>query len=84
MTADKDSDGESISGSKKAKVFNYVNNMNIDNLQKAILLKSSGYSIDEYDYDIVDYISRLNISNYEKKEMLKKLGYKVNGDTIKW
>lgn len=43
FTADKDETGKSIAGSKKNKVLEYINGLNITEEQKDILLASAGY-----------------------------------------
>jgi hypothetical protein len=44
--ADKDEDGATISGSKKEKVMNYIDNLNVTDKQKDALYLSLGYSED--------------------------------------
>lgn len=86
FTADKDAKGNSISGSKKAKVFNYINSMNIDFEQKAILAKLQYNSYDEWNYDIIDYLNNNpDISFDEEVVILKKLGFEVDDEgNISW
>lgn len=78
LEADKDKNGETISGSKKDKVINYISGIEgLSATQKAILIRKSGYtSFNNYNRQIIDYINSLNISSYEKEEYLKQLGYK--------
>jgi hypothetical protein len=81
IKADKDGDGKSISGSRKEKVINYVNGLDIDYGQKIILFKSEYKSDNTYNYDIVDYLnSRDDISYDEMVTILKELGFQVSSD----
>ena len=79
IKADKDSNGKSISGSRKKKVLDYVNNMNADYGEKIILFKSEYPADDTYNYDIIDYLnSRDDISFAEMNTILKELGFNVD------
>lgn len=83
--ADKNQYGETISGSKKAKVFNYINSMDIDFEHKVILAKLQYKSYDEYNYEIIDYLNNSNITYEEEVYILEALGFKVYDDgTIEW
>ena len=86
IKADKDSNGKSISGSRKEKVLDYVNGLDIEYGEKLILFKSEYNADDTYNYEIIDYLnSRDDISFEEMATILKKLGFTVsaNGD-ISW
>ena len=48
LSADKDKNGKSISGSKKKKVINYINTMNISVKLKLYLIEQNGYSTKGY------------------------------------
>ena len=51
--ADYNSKGNAISGSRKNKVINYVNGLNLSIPQKAILIKSTNtFKFNDYNYDI--------------------------------
>ena len=82
--ADKDKNGKSISGSKKRKVFDYINSMNIPYEQKLILAKSEYNSFNQNNYDIINYIENSGMSYDERIELYKNLGFKVDGDNISW
>ena len=86
IKADKDSSGKSISGSRKEKVIEYINNMDADYGQKIILFKSEYNADDTYNYDIIDYLnSREDISYEEMETILKELGFNVSSDgNISW
>ena len=79
FVSDKDEDGESISGTKKKKVYSYLNNISsskLSDINKKIICKIEGIS--NYDKDIVNYINKQNISKEDKTDLLKNIGFKVN------
>lgn len=79
FVSDKDEDGESISGTKKKKVYNYLNNISsskLSDINKKIICKIEGIS--NYDKDIVNYINKQNISKEDKTDLLKNIGFKVD------
>ncbi len=88
LKADKDSNGNTISGSKKEKVIDYINNLDLDYGQKIILFRSmydSQADRDAYNSDILEYLnSRDDISFEEKVTILTELGFKVSGNTVTW
>ena len=86
IKADKDENGKSISGSRKEKVIDYINNLDIDYGEKIILFKSEYNADDTYNYEIVDYLnSREDISYSEMETILKELGFTVLSDgTVQW
>ncbi len=86
IKADKDEDGKSISGSRKEKVIEYINNLDADYGEKIILFKSEYNADDTYNYEIIDYLnSREDISYEDMATILKELGFTVLSDgTIKW
>jgi hypothetical protein len=86
IKADKDEDGKSISGSRKEKVIDYVNNLDIEYGARLILFKSEYNADDTYNYDIIDYLNnRQDISYEEMETILKELGFTVRSDgTIQW
>lgn len=86
IKADKDKNGKSISGSRKEKVADYINNLDIDYYERIILFKSQYNSEDTYNYDIIDYLNNREDISYEEMEtILKELGFTVKADgTIEW
>jgi len=86
IKADKDENGKSISGSRKEKVADYINNLDIDYYEKIILFKNEYNADDTYNYEIIDYLNgREDISYAEMESILKKLGFTVTSDgTIRW
>ncbi|MBO5432453.1 MAG: hypothetical protein J6A43_00165, partial [Clostridia bacterium] len=78
---DKDSNGKSISGSRKKKVLDYINNLDIDYGAKCILLKSEYSSDDTYNKAIVDYLlNRDDITTEEKRTILEELGATIDSN----
>ena len=86
IKSDKDSNGKTISGSRKEKVIDYINNLDADYGQRIILFKSIYDKDDTYNYDIVDYLnSRDDITFDEMNTILEELGFTVTADgTIYW
>ncbi len=88
IKADKDGNGNSISGSRKEKVLDYINNLDIDYGAKIILWKSEYPSDDTYNEDIINYLhylnERENISYEEMITILTELDFKVVGDKVYW
>lgn len=84
--SDKNNKGETISGSKKRKVFDYINSTNLDFEQKVILAKMYYPSYDEYNYDIINYLNDNEYIDFDSEvKILKTLGFKVSDDgTITW
>lgn len=84
--ADKDQNGNSISGSKKTKIFDYIDSLKISDVEKAIMKKMNYTSYDDYNKEILDYLNnRGDLSYIEKKLIIETLGAKVDGQgRIKW
>ena len=75
FTTDYDSNGKAITNSKKNKIINYVNSLNLSIPQKAILIKSQYSSYDSYDRQIVNYVNSQNLSKFDKATLLKSIGF---------
>jgi len=86
IKADKDSKGNSISGTKKSKVIDYVNTLDLTVPQKAILIKSiNTFKFNDYNNEIVDYVSGLNMSYSDKVKLLESLDMTVKSDgSVSW
>ena len=86
IESDKDVNGDSINGSRKEKVINYLNNLNIDYGAKILLYKMEYPSDNTYNRDIVEYLNeRQDITYQEMEEILTILGYTVDKDgTVRW
>lgn len=84
--ADKDENGESIRGTKKQKVWAYIDSLDLNEAQKYILFKSKGYADDSHNYEIIDYLnSRDDISYSEMETILKELDFNVDSEgNISW
>lgn len=74
FTADKDKKGKTINNSKKKKVVNYINSMNIPTIQKKILYKKEYKADKSYDREIFNYINNSDMDYSSKKAVLKELG----------
>lgn len=86
LRADKDSNGKTISGSRKEKVISYINGLNADYGEKIILFKSEYPADDTYNYEIIDYLNnRQDISYAEMETILKELGFQVDSNgNVRW
>lgn len=85
IRADKDANGESISGSAKEKKIDYINNLDLEYGQKIILLKMQYKSDDTYNADIVDYLNNLDNLSYEDRiAIFTELGFTVKGEYVYW
>lgn len=85
IKADKDEDGKSIIGSRKEKVIDYVNNLDIDYGERLILFKSEYNADDTYNEDIIDYLNnREDISYDEMVTILTELGFTVKNGNVYW
>lgn len=87
ITSDKNADGSTVSGSKKAKVIAYTMAQNMPTAQKIILIMNAGYTITDGDISgmtakqaktaAAKYITNLKISRAEKEELAKMFGFTV-------
>ena len=89
IRADKDSNGDSISGTAKAKKKEYIWSLPLDYGQKIILFRSQYSSKADkaaYNRDIVDYLnSREDISYDEMNTILRELDFTVDDEgNIYW
>lgn len=84
ISADKDSDGKSISGSRKEKIISYVNSLDLSIPQKAILIRQEYSTFDEYNNEIVEYVGGLDIEYEEKVTILEKLDMTVKNGRVYW
>ena len=81
IRADKDENGNSISGSAKEKKQKYIWGLDIDEAQKYILFKNEYNSYDDHNQEIVDYVlSRDDLSVDEKKTILETVGFTIDAD----
>lgn len=79
FVSDKDENGDAISGSKKEKVYEYLNNIPDEQLSqdyKKIICKIEGTT--NYDVNIIDIVNnKENLTTNERKEILTNLGFKI-------
>ena len=81
IKSDKDAWGQSISGSRKPKVFDYITTLDVDPMTKVLLFKSQYTSYDDYNREILEYLdSRDDLSWEDMKNILIKLDFKVSDD----
>ena len=82
----KDEFGNSVSGLKKQRVYDYIYSLDIPEAEKHILFKSRYTSDDSHNYEIIDYLnSRADITYDEMIEILKKLKFEVDEEgNIYW
>lgn len=79
IRADKDSKGNSISGSAKRKKKAYIWSLDIDEGAKYILFRNEYKSDDTYNGAIINYLlSRNDISYEDKKTILTELDFKID------
>ena len=86
ISADKDENGKSISGSRKEKILDYINGLDCEYGMKLILFKSEYNADDTYNDEIITYLNEREDISYEEMEtILKELGFKVDEDgNITW
>ena len=86
IKADKDEEGKSISGSRKEKVLDYINGLDLDYGARLILFKSEYPSYDDANMDIIDYLNgREDISYNDMTVILTELGFTVDAEgNIYW
>lgn len=78
---DLDGDGKSDSGTKKKKVFDYIDGLDVDDIEKKILRKMSYPSEDKYNNEIIEYLNdRDDISYDDMKTILEALDFKVDSE----
>jgi len=81
IESDKDADGETVSGSRKEKIVNYLNTLGIPDAQKLIILYSYGYTTTNKK-TLAQYITRLQISTEEKTLLAETCGFTVKNGKI--
>lgn len=67
--------GKAVPNSKKKKVIQYVNSLNLSVAQKALLIKMEYSSYTYYDNQIVNYVNSKDIDFLDKAYILKKAGF---------
>lgn len=61
--------GTKNTNQRKQLIFNYINQKNINKMQKVMLYGMAGYSISNYKQEMFPYINSLKLSRQEKQEM---------------
>ena len=74
--ADKDKKGESISGTRKAKVQKYVSSLRLTAVEKYMIMGYLGYSNTNGKAAVRSYINRLDLTPSQKRKLLEFCGYK--------
>lgn len=84
LGADKDSKGNSISGTRKKKVLEYINGLDIDYGERIILYRtvySSKTDKRKYNQDIIDYLNERDDIDYQQmKSILEELDMEVDSE----
>ena len=79
IKSDKDKNGDSISGSRKKKVVEYINSLDASFGEKIILFKSEYPADDRYNRQIVEYLnSREDLSAEDIRTILTELDFTVD------
>ena len=86
IKADKDASGKTISGSRKEKVLNYINGLDITYGEKLVLFKNEYNADDSFNYEIIEYLnSRSDLSYAEIETILKKIGFIIDANgNVTW
>ena len=86
IEGDKDRNGNTINGSKKTYVENYINGLPLDYGRKILLFTSKYPKDDTYKADVLEYLKgRSDITYDEMVEILTELNYEVYHDgTVRW
>lgn len=86
LESDKNANGKSISGSRKEKVVQYINSLNLDIPQKAIMIKATNtFKFNDYNNEIISYVNGLNMDYENKVRILEELDMTVSQDgKISW
>jgi len=86
IEADKDSKGNAVSGSRKKKVVQYINGLDLEYGAKLVLYKMEYPSDDTYNGKIIEYVSGIEDFTFEQKaNVLQELGFTVSSDgKVSW
>lgn len=86
IKADKDENGESISGTRKKKMQDYIYGLDIPDIDKHILFKAQYPYTNTHSYEIVEYLDKNDDISYESfYKILDELGYKYDNEgRITW
>lgn len=92
IESDKDNEGNTVPGSKRAKTLELINSMKLTKEQKLLLLCYKGYSIKDGDIKgisaenakkkLAKYILSLKISKAQKEELAELCGFEIKNGRI--
>lgn len=83
ISGEKDSNGKTISGSRKAKVYKYINSLPLSKEEKMLLFKAEYPSDDSYNREILEWLDSM-YSLDEIKPLLEELGFQVYDGRVIW
>lgn len=69
---------------RKKAIYSYINSLNMNIPQKAMLIKKYYSSFKTYNKQIVDYISELDISYEEKMNLIEQNKMKIKNGRVYW
>lgn len=72
------------SATRKKAIYSYINSLNMNIPQKAMLIKKYYSSFKIYNKQIVDYISELDISYEEKMNLIEQNKMKIKNGRVYW
>lgn len=84
LKADYNSNGKQIKDSRRNKVIDYVNSLNLSVPQRAILIRQEYLTFNDYNNEIVEYVRNLNISYDEKVSILEELDMTIKDGRVYW
>ncbi len=85
IKADKDENGNAISGTGKSKKIDYINSLDLDYEQKIVLYRMQFKTDDTYNAEIVNYVNSLDYLTYEERvDIFTELGYTVKDGSVYW
>ena len=65
-------------------MFNAINKLNLNKVEKAMLVRLEYTSFDDYNYQIFKHIDDLNLSKKQKEAMFETFGFEVKGGRVYW
>lgn len=75
LESDKDKNGKTISGSKKAKVQSYINSLKLNATQKYMIMGYLGYTNKYGASQVKRYIQSLSLTTSQKELLYEYSGY---------
>ena len=78
--SDYDKYGDRIDDSRKDKVFNYIDGLELSEVQRAMLKKLEYPSYDDYNNEIVDYVINLNLDYRTTTQILEEFDMWLDDD----